>query len=106
MSLISYIIIIPLRLLYHKPRPNKEEYNDIIEKIISSSFPSHHSMKITMLFVLVSYTLKSMYLLITLAFICALVSYTRYYLRKHYLADIIGGILIGLAISLLLIFLI
>src|SRR3989338_6517453 len=44
--IISLIILIPIRLLYFRNRPQKQTYSNIFERIDASSFPSWHTARI------------------------------------------------------------
>lgn len=99
----SYILIIIIRTFYHKNRPSKQLYSNLIEKIDASSFPSHHSLRVTMLLCLLSFYYKSIYLAILLLTVSILVFYSRYYLKKHYVSDIIFGLLLGIIESIIII---
>lgn len=92
----SYLIIIFIRIIYYKDRPEKREYKNILERIDSSSFPSLHSWRIIMLSILTGFYYKEIYLTILLSILSFLVLFSRYYLKKHYLADIIFGGIFGL----------
>ncbi len=99
----SYIIMVPIRLLYYKERPRKESYKNILEKIDASSFPSSHSLKITLIFCLASFYYASIYVAGLFFLLYFFVLFSRYYLKKHYLIDIAIGSLIGFLGSLLII---
>lgn len=92
-----------IRSLYYKDRPNKQSYRTFIGKLDSSSFPSMHSMRVTILFILVCYHYKNIFLILPFLFLCIMVYYSRYYLKKHYWIDIWGGLFIGFIISLMII---
>jgi undecaprenyl-diphosphatase len=100
---LSYVVIIVIRLLYPKDRPIKKDYKNFIEKIDVSSFPSMHSCRAAMLFFLISYNFRNFLLFISLAALAILVSWSRYYLKKHYLPDIVAGFLLGIILSFVVI---
>lgn len=103
---LSFVFIVIIKLFYFKERPQKKEYNNFIEKIEASSFPSLHSWRIVMILVFLSYYYKSIYLVILLGIIAILVFFSRKYLKKHYWTDIIFGAIFGLIMSLLIILLV
>jgi undecaprenyl-diphosphatase len=101
--ILSFAVIIIIKLFYFKERPKKKEYKNIFEKIEASSFPSLHSWRIIMILIFLSYYYKSIYLGLLLGVICVIVIFSRKYLMKHYWVDIIFGALFGLLMSLFII---
>jgi membrane-associated phospholipid phosphatase len=94
---LMYLLTFLIRAIYFKNRPKKQEYKSFIEKIDSSSFPSLHSMRITFLFLILSFKFTNNILIITFFFaITLLVYYSRIYLKKHYYTDVLGGIVFGI----------
>ena len=93
---LSYFITAIIRIIYHKDRPKKIDYKNFLEKIDASSFPSLHSWKIIMLSTLTGFYYRSVYLTVLLLFLSFLFLFSRYYLKKHYIIDIIFGGLFGL----------
>lgn len=100
----SYGIVIAIRSVYYRPRPKPENYSSIIEKIDASSFPSLHSLRITMMSVILVYSYNSLSSILFFSLVSIAVCYTRYYLKRHYFSDIIAGILIGLIEGFLIIY--
>ncbi|MEK6809115.1 MAG: phosphatase PAP2 family protein [Nanoarchaeota archaeon] len=94
-SILTAAIVIVIRLFYFKPRPKKKDYSGLLEKIDASSFPSLHSARIVFLALIFSVHFADIYLTILCTIVAALVSYSRIYLRKHYLIDVVGGIVVG-----------
>lgn len=99
----SFIFIALIKLFYFKERPKKKEYSNILEKIEASSFPSLHSWRIIMLFVLISFYYKSVYMGIFLGIVAAIVLFSRNYLKKHYWIDIVFGAIFGLIEGLVIV---
>ena len=91
--IVTLVIVVGIRTFYFKSRPNKQKYNNFIEKIDASSFPSWHSARIIFLvFALTSFLL----LRIIFGLIAVGVMYSRIYLKKHDSVDILGGVILGL----------
>jgi len=95
--LISFIVILVIKGTHYKDRPQKEEFNIFMEKIIAASFPSSHSLNMTILALLLSMEFPYPGVMIGMALLAVMVYAQRYLTRKHFIADIIGGILIGIA---------
>ncbi len=91
--IVTLVIVVGIRTFYFKSRPNKQKYNNFIEKIDASSFPSWHSARIIFLvFALTSF----LHLRIIFGLIAVGVMYSRIYLKKHDSVDILGGVILGL----------
>jgi membrane-associated phospholipid phosphatase len=84
-----------IKLLFHKKRPDGQSYNNSIEKIDSGSFPSIHSSRITIVYLLIFFNTIIIPLKVISIFIILIVGFTRVYLKKHYLVDVIGGYILG-----------
>jgi len=95
--LITIIIILTIKNIHFKDRPQKEEFNILMEKVIASSFPSTHSMNITILTVLLSLAYPLPWLIAIFSALALLVYIQRYITKKHFIMDIMGGIFIGMA---------
>lgn len=94
---IIYFVTWIIRSLYFKKRPKEMEYKSYLGKLDASSFPSVHAARITFLFLFTLIMFTSNILLVGLALImCIGVIYSRIYLKKHFITDIIGGIILGI----------
>jgi len=102
---LAYGITILIRVLYYKDRPIKENHKDFIERIDTSSFPSLHSLRVTLIFCLFGFYYKSLYLTVLFFFIILLVFCSRYNLKKHFKIDIIFGFILGVIESFIIVFL-
>ena len=108
--LIAFIIIMAVsiisRMIHFKERPKKESYSSFVGKMEASSFPSVHSARS---FFLATYfaqffnTTQTWILLITAA---TFVAWSRIKLKKHDLADVSAGAILGTLTTYLLIYLI
>ena len=95
------IVSIFIKYFYFKERPLKKEKTNLIERLDAASFPSTHSMRIfSLMFWIV--LLGDMKLTIYSTIIVFLVSYSRIYLKKHYLIDVIFGIILSFIINILI----
>jgi membrane-associated phospholipid phosphatase len=93
------VLVVLVRAVYYKMRPDKQKYTSWMTRIDSSSFPSLHSTRIWLLAVLVQYTYGS-WLALAGWVIAVAVSISRYYLKRHYASDIIVGAACGIALAL------
>ncbi len=97
--ILMYIIAIPIRYFYVKDRPKAKPRNNLIEKISASSFPSLHSTRtIFLLLFLINFFEKEFAISLFLCLIALLILYSRIYRKKHDVADIIGGIVLGIGL--------
>ena len=92
---ITYGIILFIRAIYFRIRPNKRTYRIFIEKLDASSFPSIHAARVTFLAGYLSFHFNQLYLTIFLIFVALLTIYSRFYLKKHDWIDLIAGIVVG-----------
>jgi len=91
----SMLIVVLIRLVYFKPRPNKQDYKNIIEKIDASSFPSWHTARAFIIAFVFIVFFKSNDMTIFLLVMACLVSYSRIYLKKHDYYDLFGGLVLA-----------
>jgi undecaprenyl-diphosphatase len=97
-TIISFII----KAIFFRARPKKQLFNNIVEKLDASSFPSIHSARITILAFWLTMYSHELLLKIFLVAIGTLVAYSRIYLKKHYYADVIGGVTLGVIVNIII----
>ncbi len=93
-----------IKIFFPKTRPNGQKYNNLVEKIDAGSFPSLHSSRIALVYLsMFSFAenpiMKVLFLLVILGVVLS-----RINLKKHFLSDVIGGLIIGTAIWYLSVF--
>ena len=93
--IITFIVTSGIKYFFFKNRPKKETYHNIAEKIDASSFPSLHTARAIFIVLLFSYHFYDVLLTIIFFSLAFLVAYSRIYLKKHFLTDIAGGIVLG-----------
>ena len=96
--IIIYFITLVIRLFYFKNRPKKVGYTNLLEKLDASSFPSIHAARITYLFLFILFSSSFFsYLIvkISLGAVFLLVLYSRIYLFKHDIVDVLSGVVLG-----------
>ncbi|MFA5020217.1 MAG: phosphatase PAP2 family protein [Candidatus Pacearchaeota archaeon] len=100
--IIIYLATFLIRIFYFKNRPQKQDYKNLLERLDASSFPSVHSARISFIFIFMEYHfLSSVYLSLLFLILLSLVLYSRIYLKKHDLADVIAGVILGTLTSLI-----
>ena len=93
--ILSFAVVGAIRLVYFRNRPNKEGYDNIIEKLVASSFPSMHSMRAALMLVLFLHYYMDVWISFLFAVIAIVICISRYKIKKHYVSDIIVGFILG-----------
>lgn len=99
-GLIGIIVILIIKTVHYKDRPQKEEFTLFIDKLMASSFPSSHSMVVTGIAILLSISYPDILIILLLSFISLIVFIQRYIRKKHFVIDIIGGMIISIVIAI------
>ncbi len=103
--LIIHAVAMGIRAYYFKNRPEAERHPTWLDKIDAASFPSIHAARgIFMLFALNRY-LMDYWLMAVMVAVLLLICFSRIYLKKHDVADIGGGLVLGTVVYFLLDFL-
>jgi membrane-associated phospholipid phosphatase len=84
---------------------HKLHFPEGAEELVSHSFPSGHSATAFSMFLLFSFFLKDKMMSLLFFVMAVLVAYSRMYLAAHFFADVYGGSLISVCITLLVIYL-
>lgn len=98
-ALIAFILILAIKTIHYKDRPQKEEFSMFMEKMVASSFPSTHSMGVTGLSIFLCLSYPFPWLITMFSIFSLLVYVQRYVTKKHFVVDIVGGIMLAVAIS-------
>jgi membrane-associated phospholipid phosphatase len=94
-----YAVIAPLRLLFFRVRPDRSAYAGLFTKIDAGSFPSMHSARSTLLAIVLGTVFNSALAWALLALAVVAVLSTRVMLKRHYVTDILGGVVIGVLVG-------
>jgi membrane-associated phospholipid phosphatase len=108
---ICMIILIPLGMLakeiVQRPRPSIPKEDMILSADAEYAFPSGHALIVSanaaVAIALFRFTRKQRIISMILVFEAAIVCVSRIYVGAHYPLDVIGGIFLGVGISLILI---
>jgi len=93
-ELLGYLIIIIIRNMLPRERPKGKSLLDKILPWNKCSFPSHHSLRALLLATVWGIGYPSTFaLLICLA---GLIGFSRIYLQRHYLSDVLTGSVLGI----------
>ncbi len=89
---ISLAIVVPIRLLYFKNRPQKQAYSNFLERIDAASFPSWHTARAVFMALTGIFYFNNLFLTVISSILALLVCYSRIYLQKHDWMDVLGGV--------------
>jgi undecaprenyl-diphosphatase len=93
--ILAYALTVVIRLAYFKRRPDKQGYNNLIEKIDASSFPSLHAMRAAVLATILSAFFESLWLPPLFALAAVAVAVSRVMTKRHDLSDVLAGLIFG-----------
>lgn len=96
---LCYGIISIIRLVFFRIRPDKQKYGGFITKIDAGSFPSMHSARSTVLAIILAQSFAEPLISALLALGVLAVVVTRVLLKRHYVSDVVGGVVIGAIIG-------
>ncbi len=97
---LSFFLVLLIRLFFFKERPQYEGYHDALEKINASSFPSTHVTRMFAFFIILANDIHDRFFVAFLFLLIFLVALSRVYLKKHYVKDVLFGALLGLLIGI------
>src|SRR3989344_4783739 len=92
-------IAIAIRLVYFKERPKKRPTTNLLRKIDASSFPSIHAARGFFFAMTITRAYQNPTTGIVLFVLAVLIAFSRYRLHHHDSIDIIGGTVLGIAMS-------
>ena len=90
-----------IKIIYPKARPIPITYKTFRQKWDAGSFPSIHSARIVAVSAAFMKVYMSAPVIIISIIMVLLVGYSRVYLKKHYLSDVIAGFAMGTLISVM-----
>ena len=99
---LTEIVCGSIKYIYPKERPVPMKNKTFIQKYMAGSFPSVHTARITAFSAAILLFYKDNMFVLAALFAIIGVGYSRIYLKKHYLIDVVAGFLIGATISALL----
>ena len=83
---------------------DKLHFPEGVEVLVSHSFPSGHSATAFSMFLLFSFFLRKKWWSLLFFCLAVLVGYSRMYLAAHFFADVYGGALMAVLITLLILY--
>lgn len=104
--ILAYFLVYAIRVFYFKERPEKEEYFNFFTKITASSFPSMHTISSMYAATVLSNIFKTISLTYFFYVMALLIAYSRIHIKKHHVTDVLFGLVIGILISAIYLYLI
>jgi membrane-associated phospholipid phosphatase len=94
-----YVMVIAIRLMYFRRRPDKSKVRNVLDRVAQSSFPSLHAMRVTVLGVVLIAFFPHVLIRIFVAALILITGYTRVYLKRHYTSDVVAGTILGIIVA-------
>ncbi|MFH1400541.1 MAG: phosphatase PAP2 family protein [Nanoarchaeota archaeon] len=91
---ISFAVVLLLRIVLFRKRPQPKRHHSFIERVQASSFPSAHASRAGTFAAMAVVYLPAAWMAVTLIF-CVGICASRIILRKHHLLDVVAGAAIG-----------
>ncbi len=88
-----------IKLRFPTNRPIPMPRKTIYQKYDAGSFPSIHTARVTATMVFIGAAHLKAFVVVAGALLSLFVGYSRIYLKKHRLADVAGGLFLGLLVS-------
>lgn len=96
---LCYVVVMGVRLLYFRKRPDDSEVKYWYDRVTQSSFPSMHAARATALSSVIALFFADVYVTIFAVAVVLLTAWSRVWLRRHYVSDVVVGVIVGLVIS-------
>ncbi|VVB81510.1 PAP2 superfamily protein [uncultured archaeon] len=96
---IAYALTITVRLLFFRRRPDKQAYHNFIGRFDAGSFPSLHAMRASLFATLLSLYFSNSLLTALFALCAVAVGITRVVQKRHFISDVIVGLIVGVLIA-------
>ena len=91
-----------IKLMYRKDRPVPQSREGIFNRVDANSFPSVHSTRIALLATMIILYYQNFLLSLVGIVVMFLVGYSRVYLQRHYVKDVIFGFLLGIITAIII----
>jgi len=98
--ILMMVLAVGIKYFYFKERPKKQRKNNLLERLDASSFPSIHAMRVFSLAFWLSIFFNNPIFTVYLSITALIILYSRIYLKKHYLGDVVWGIIFSTIINL------
>ena len=99
---VVYALAFAIRMLYFRQRPDRSKVRSLSDRFFQSSFPSVHAMRSAALAILLMFYFRSFPIQVFLGCLVAITGFSRVYLKRHYVSDVLAGVALGAVISVIL----
>jgi membrane-associated phospholipid phosphatase len=96
---LALLVVVIIRSVYFRPRPDKTTYKSWIGRLDASSFPSMHAMRVFGLATILSINFPKPEIIILSTLIALSVSVSRLIMKRHHISDVIVGGILGVLIG-------
>jgi len=93
--ILCYAFTLPIRYFFFRRRPDKQSHSGFFTRIDAGSFPSIHSTRVVILAIILCRFFNNPLVSVLFALGVIGVIVTRVTLKRHYLSDALGGVVIG-----------
>jgi membrane-associated phospholipid phosphatase len=97
---LAFGLTVLIRIFSFKERPDRQPFNGFLTKIDASSFPSLHSMRASVLATLLILKIANPILVVLLIVYAIAVGYSRVMAKRHYVSDVVAGLVLGVFVAL------
>ncbi len=97
---LAFGVTVLIRIISFKERPDRQPFNGFLTRIDASSFPSLHSMRASILATLLIRQITNPILIILLILYAMAVGFSRVKLKRHYVSDVVAGLILGVPVAL------
>jgi membrane-associated phospholipid phosphatase len=94
-----YAVIAVIRTLFFRKRPDRQKYGGFFTKIDAGSFPSMHAMRAAALAMILAQLFESPVVRALFVIGVLAVAFTRVLLKRHYVADVVVGVIAGIVVA-------
>jgi len=95
-----------VKFFFFRPRPDKQKFRSLLEKVDASSFPSVHAARAVAVLVILGLFFHSFFWWFFLSVLAFLVGLSRIILKRHRLIDVLAGFVLGFLVGFLVCFLV
>lgn len=100
---LSYLVCFSIRWVYFRPRPDGSVIEHWYDRVTQSAFPSLHATRVTALGVIAGVFFDDVWMWVFFSVMVFVTAWTRLLLKRHYVSDVIGGVIGGVLIAALVV---